>query len=132
MADSFVRFVILARDSDSGKQQGFFQAIAELRDAKKLSSDEDSIANMTIAWFEEHLATPSRFSRSLRTGAAATGLAWFRSSAQRHINNMRTLIPILHAHGRLTRMITTRRPGRIVYTDEHQVIAVPYRDSGIF
>jgi hypothetical protein len=42
---------------------------------------------------------------------------------------MRELAALLETSGVHTRMITTRRPGYIVYEDSHQVAAVPFRDA---
>lgn len=36
---------------------------------------------------------------------------------------------ILEAYGLLTEMIKTDRPGYVVYEDEHQVTAFPFRDT---
>jgi hypothetical protein len=42
---------------------------------------------------------------------------------------MRDLAALLNASDVHTRMITTCRPGYVVYEDEHQVAAVPFRNT---
>jgi len=72
---------------------------------------------------------PSRLSRSRRRTAHSSAICWFKDTAHGYIDRMRRLAALLDASGVHTRMITTRRPGCIVYEDEHQVAAVPFRDA---
>lgn len=42
---------------------------------------------------------------------------------------MREIAAILEAHGVITEMIRTERPGYIVYQDEYQIVAEPFMDT---
>jgi hypothetical protein len=41
----------------------------------------------------------------------------------------RELVAILEAHDIRTEMITSDRPGYVVYEDQYQVVAEPFRDE---
>lgn len=129
--ERFVRFVILARDASSGKPQGFLHALANLQNYNRLTPEEGMKVAEAFAWFEAHLPTPERFGRSMKAGASKNALSWYRATAREHIRRTRTLLPILHAHGFLTKMVTAHLVGRIVYEDEYQVVAVPHRDTRV-
>lgn len=72
---------------------------------------------------------PNRLSRSRRRTARPSAVCWFKDTAHAHIDKMRDLAALLESCDVRTRMITTRRPGCIVYEDKHQVAAVPFRDA---
>jgi hypothetical protein len=80
-------------------------------------------------WFETHLKVPRRFSRSRRPGAASKAISWFKSTATEHVSRMQAICRILEEHGIKTEMITTGRPGYIVFEDEFQVAAEPFVET---
>jgi hypothetical protein len=96
-----------------------------------LTLEEDAEAEEAFAWFAANLPIPARLARSRKPGAQNNALSWYRPTAREHIRRTRGLSPILHAHGFLTRMITTNRVGRVVYEDKYQVVGVPYRDTRV-
>lgn len=127
---SFVRFVIEEKDPNSGGRQGLFQALATLEDRGELLSEDHDTYARTSKWFEQNLNEPRRFVRSSNPSAKRIAISWFKDTATRHIDAMRTLAGIAEAHGLTVRMIATDRPGYVVYEDEFQVTAVPFRDTG--
>jgi hypothetical protein len=60
----FVRFVIHKNDEDSGRRQGIFQAMSELKDAGVLDSHEQERYEEIYDWFRKHLKKPRSFTRS--------------------------------------------------------------------
>ena len=54
-------------------------------------------------------------------------MCWFKPAAREHILRIRDIVAILENHGVTTKMLVTRRPGYVVYEDEHQVAAIPFR-----
>jgi hypothetical protein len=42
---------------------------------------------------------------------------------------MRQLTEVLHRHDHSTKMLATERPGYVVYEDQFQVIAEPFKDT---
>jgi len=50
-----------------------------------------------------------------------------KPAAAEHIAKMRALIGILETNGYHVSQITTDRPGYVVFEDDHQVVAEPFR-----
>ena len=129
MRQSYVRFVTAIVDEYSGRRQGLFQAAGDLEDGKELRADEVAELRAIRAWFNENLEKPLRFSRSRRPGASAKAISWFKSSAVEHVSRMHAICRTLEEHGIQTEMITTARPGYIVFEDEFQIAAEPFAET---
>jgi len=84
-------------------------------------------------WFGENLEVPSKFSRSSSKAQhkKRKAISWFRDSATEHIKNIREIVQILSEYGIAVRMLTTERPGYIVYEDEFQVVAEPFAETEV-
>ena len=82
-----------------------------------------------LIWFGANLKEPARFSRSRRPHRQAQAISWFKTGAAEHLAKIREAQTILESYGCVIEMITTRRPGYIVYEDEYQVAAYPFNDT---
>jgi len=129
MRHRYVRFVIAAVDEDSGKRQGVFQAVSALIDSKRLSEHELEELEAIGEWLGRHMGVPNRFARSRKRHAAPKAISWFKSTATGHVRRMHAVCRILNQHDMTTAMITSMRPGYIVYEDEHQIAAVPFSET---
>lgn len=129
MKHTFIRFVVAAIDGKSGRRQGLFQAAAKLIKANVLSSDELEELQSLQKWFNDHLKAPDRFARKDRTNAAPRAISWFKSSASAHVSRMHAICRILREHDIAIEMISSGRPGYIVFEDEHQIAAVPFAET---
>ena len=125
----FLRFVIPRNDRDSGRRQGLFQALSDLEQRGDLMPEERRAYEDTLDWFRKHLRKPRSFTRSSKPHARRVALSWFKDTATEHIRRMRVLAGILHTHGIQTEMLTTERPGYVVYEDDYQVAAEPFKDT---
>jgi hypothetical protein len=126
----YVRFVTGKLSDSSRRREGVFQAAAELVDGKELRDYELAELRALQSWFGEHLAVPQRFSRSRRRDAAGEAISWFKSCAVEYVKRMHAICRILEEHGVVTEMITTTRPGYVVFEDQHQIAAVPFGETG--
>ena len=54
---------------------------------------------------------------------------WFKPTATEAIRMLWGLAQLLRGHGYHVEMLTTDRPGYIVYEDDLQVAAIPFRDT---
>jgi hypothetical protein len=117
-------------DEDSAHEVGVFQAAFRLRREGKLFEHEEALLRETLDWFDEHLEKPDRLTTSKPPHYRKTNraISWFKSTAKEHISKLREIIAILENHQVSTRMIKTGRPGYIVYEDEFQIAAEPFRD----
>ena len=85
-----------------------------------------------LAWLDANLPKPSRFNRSTSKGAyrrETAGLSWLKDTAHEAIAHMRTIAKSLSATGQPVTMLTTDRPGYVVYEDELQIVAEPFADT---
>lgn len=119
----YVRFVVEKRDEDSLEPQGIFQAAAALAESGQLAPYELEQYEAVRVWFREHLNKPSRFSRARHSYA----ICWFKDTAREHLTQARQWVYLLEEHGVAVRQVVTERPGYVVYEDEFQVAAEPFR-----
>jgi hypothetical protein len=125
----YVRIIIQRTDNNSNQRQGFFQAMAELKAKRELSSHEEAHYGDIYKWFQKNLRRPRSFTRSSKPHAKKVAISWFKESATDHIDKMREVAAILGGHGIHTEMIVSSRPGYIVYEDAYQIAAEPYADT---
>jgi hypothetical protein len=125
----FTRFVVPLRDEDSHHLTGVFGAAYELRDRGVLARDEEYGLRILMKWFQCNLPIPERFSRSRRRDAQPKAICWLKEGVRQHFDKMRELAAVLERHGILTRALRTSRPGYVVYEDDFQIAAVPFRDT---
>jgi len=125
----YIRFVSNNRDAQSGRRQGLFYAAYEL-EASGAASPGDIAALAEIHdWFGKNLREPTRASISARPHARAQALSWFKETATEHVSRMRDMQRILEGYGVFAETLRTRRPGYVVYEDDHQVVAQPFADT---
>lgn len=125
----FVRFVIQENNEDSGRRQGVFHAIRNLRDDGLLEMHEKTFADELMGWFNANLKEPESFTRSSKPHAKNVAISWFKDTAHQHISRMHIIKHLLHEHGIVVLMLRTERPGYVVYEDEFQVVAEPFKET---
>ena len=127
----YVRFVTTQQHPDTGVQMGIFQTNV-LMPAYGHVADWDELRLAALrAWFNEHLEKPERVARSRRPNGHHAAISWFKSTAVEHITRARELAALLEEYGVPTRMLTTDRPGYVVYEDEYQIVAEPFRGDHV-
>lgn len=119
----FVRFAARLRDCDSRVAEGIFIVAYRLYANGELAAYERAQLEECIGWFEANLKVPHAHAR-----ACERAIYWFKASAQSHVRKMWELVWIVERHDVAISLVTTRRPGVIVYEDEHQVAAEPWTD----
>lgn len=124
---SYIRFVVAARDPDSGRRQGLFQALGELADRGDLGPSTRDQYETVRQWFRDNLAAPDRLAFSSHGKDQA--ISWFKSDAVEHVSRMHEFCLLLEEEGVPVEVLRTSRPGYILYEDEHQVAAYPFADT---
>jgi hypothetical protein len=125
----YLRFVVRRLDPNSGRRQGLFHAVYHLRQFGVLAPHDDDYLGEIGDWFKRRLKVPTRFSLSARPNRKAQALSWLRDDAKEHVARMHEFQSVLERYGMPVQMINTRRPGYIVYRDQHQVAAYPFSDT---
>jgi hypothetical protein len=123
----FVRFVVAQAHQDTDEPMGIFEAVDLLPRVGQLADWDERRLTELRDWFRAHLPFPDRTTRSTRPNATHRALSWFKASATEHITHARELAAVLEAYDIRTQMLTAERPGYIVYEDEIQVLAEPFR-----
>lgn len=75
------------------------------------------------AWLIRNLPVPPK--EAFRGGRA---LCWFKVDAHPCIEKTRELASLLERRGERIWQVYSRNPGLITYSDEHQVVAIPYAE----
>lgn len=119
----FIRFATLATDPDSGSAGGVLVAAHTLRDDGDLSVQEHDELRIALAWFNDHLHVPEVLSNPEHRRA----ISWFKPAAGEAIRRMWRLKSLLDSHGYHIDVLRTSEPGTVVYQDDWQVIAKPYK-----
>jgi hypothetical protein len=119
----YIRFVVGSKDEDSNVEQGIFQAVARALEWQTIRDSDVEELNSLHAWFDKNLERPSSFGR----GKHPFGICWFKTDAAEHISRVWQIVLILERHGIYVKKIKTDKPGYLVYEDQWQVVAEPFR-----
>jgi hypothetical protein len=123
----FVRFVITIRDARSHQKLGVIRAIQRYREL--IDRDDWDLIEEHVAWLNQHVRVPSRFSRSRKRHATKKAISWLKDDAAAPFARVRAIATILERNRIATEQLTTYRPGYVVYEDDSQVAAIPFRDT---
>ena len=125
-----LRFVLPRSQPDTGVEEGIFGAAYDLREGTRISTSDRQSLDGLLAWLDVNLAKPQRFNSSKSKGyyrRRTAGISWLKPTAAEHIAKMRALIAILERNGYQVSQTITDRPGYVVFEDDHQVVAEPFR-----
>ena len=125
----YLRFVVPENDENSGREMGIFSAGGILDDEGRLYDYESKIRNSILSWFSKNLDVPTVQASESNYYSNPNAISWFKASAIDHIAKMREYVEILKAHDAQVKQLVTERPGKILYEDEYQIAAVPYKDT---
>ena len=90
------------------RETGIFMALKYFRDDYSATQNDDVVKLKALsAWF--------------------ISLSWFKDSSKEHINRIHELIEILERYDIVVERITSKNPGYIVYDDEFQISAIPFK-----
>ena len=127
----FVRYVVAERDASSGYRRGFIRSAWYLDEEDRIFSEAESARLKAIfAWFNKNLPPPAKMSRTRNANhKKKRALSWFKDTAHLHLQYAREVVALMEAHDVVVEMISTDRPGYVVYEDEFQIVAEPFADT---
>jgi hypothetical protein len=87
-----------------------------------------------IVWLPDYklntkCVAASHISNAQNKSPTPVSLSWFKDSAKVDIIKMYEVKDILAKYDLIVELLTTRKPGYIIYEDEHQVSAVPFKSD---
>jgi hypothetical protein len=104
-------------------EQGIFQAAGQALERQDVTgSDADELKELR-AWFNANLEKPTSFGRD----KLRLGICWFKTEATEHISCIWQIVKILERNGIYVKKIRTENPGYVIYEDECQLVAEPFR-----
>ena len=124
----YVRFVIGCKDEYSHVEQGIFQAAALALERSNVTGSDADELNKLRGWFSENLEKPTSFGRN----TLRLGICWFKTGATEHISRIWEMVQILERNGIYVKKIRTDKPGYVIYEDEWQLVAEPFRKGTMF
>lgn len=112
--------------NERGGYSGVFGLVNRLAFAGELTAAEDHFRRVTNRWYDAAYPNPSHvdpavYDHDVNPGAAA----WFKAGAGHLLERVGGYLAILDRHGVGYEIVRTDHPGRIVYEDPYQVVAVP-------
>jgi hypothetical protein len=119
----YIRFVVGRKDEDSNVEQGIFQATAQALEWGLVTGSDAEELHEVRAWFSENLERPNSFGRD----KLRLGICWFKTEANEHISRIWEMAKILERNGVYIKKIKTDRPGYVIYQDEWQLVAEPFK-----
>lgn len=122
MSEEYVRYQAAFANRDGGRT-GIFGLVNGLGRAGLLTPSQEHARRTGNNWYDANFRNPTTLDPAAYDlpGAAA----WFAVGARYLLERIPPYLAILDDHGVPYEIVRTRDPGRIVYRDEHQVIAVP-------
>lgn len=123
----FIRFKTHDIDKTTGHDKGLLAAVYDALNQKLVTEYEESQIRTHLSWLNDNLPKPEKFSRTRNDYHKNThGLSWLKPSATEALEHLRALATIMDDHGIPVSMITTEKPGYVVYEDDLQVVAEPF------
>ncbi len=119
----YLRFVTTRRDPWTRQLQGILTACYDLREEGELDRHARAELDELLSWYERNLTVP--YAWVFREPA----IAWFRADAGEPLQSVWWAVSFLRRHGLAVERLRTAKPGRVLYSDRHQVVAVPWRDT---
>ncbi|MDB5136809.1 MAG: hypothetical protein JWP37_3412 [Mucilaginibacter sp.] len=124
----YLRFTTQFINAYGELETGIFMALKYLRDVHSLTKDKDINQLKELSgWFNRNLEKPTRFSKGTSKLNTNVSLSWFKDSAKEHIKKIQDLIDIAEQYDIIIDRIASKNPGYIVFEDEYQISAVPFK-----
>ena len=122
----FIRFETVDRDARSGKYIGIFTLSSDLLHGHDLENYQREKLKELMIYFGKELPVPDKFSSSKSKGAYRRnqrGISWLKAEAVDMVSKFRELKMILEEYGYPIEVIKIDFVGKIIYSDQYQVVA---------
>ncbi|MFD9893917.1 hypothetical protein ACFWY9_31605 [Amycolatopsis sp. NPDC059027] len=121
----FIRYQGTTAD-DRGVFPGIFKLVNGLAKAGKLTAQQEAFRRENNDWYDAAYTNPTDVDPSTYDWNHNPGaVAWFKPTATHLLARVDGYLEILSTHNVPYERLESDTPGKIVYEDAHQVIAVP-------
>jgi hypothetical protein len=121
-APIFIRLAINRADRDTNVPQGVFTAAWDLIYDGELTAEAEANLRELLHWFKVNLPSP-------KEKMPKQTIFWYKSENHELIQKTWELVSLLRYQDLAISLVKTERPGYIIYEDEFQVGAIPFKDS---
>lgn len=117
----YTRFTIDQKSNKSGSRQGILGAAFRLQKSGRLvGASLEQLTNI-LDWLQDSFITPDIFDKPENL----KGVCWFKDQQVEIIEKVKSLIPIMENNHLAIRIENSISPGKIIYEDIYQVVAIP-------
>lgn len=123
--NSYFRFVVTWHKGSKKHQLGIMRSAGRLRDTQQTTYDDEQALRAVVRWFHRNLAAPARLNK-------VAAIFWFKPHVAGETElwaNLTEMVRLLQKYRYNVEIVSTTRPGKIVYDDDFQVAAIPFNDT---
>ncbi len=117
-----MRFILPFTHWRTNRATGIFHGVSQLYDEGRSAEGDAAWLWEEMDWFNRNLKAP-------QTVTEPRAVFWFHPRAGEALTRIWTFVHLAERNGVPVNVYRTRRPGVVVYSDEHQIAAVPWRDT---
>ena len=117
----YIRFETKLKCSHVVGRAGVFRAAREFLRVRPQPEYVHEVLEESFDWFNENLKVPRLRPRHWRARF------WFRSESNELLTRIWPLVNVMNEEGFYFHKIRTETPGRIIYSDQFQIAAIPKR-----
>lgn len=121
----FFRFVVVQQQGEKKKHLSVFVTVERILKSEATTYDDERTLRGLDRWFDKNLTSPKRFDK-------AAAIFWFKPHVAGETelwHKMAALAKLLQKYRCQVEIVSTLRPGKIVYDDADQIAAVPFNDT---
>ncbi len=119
----YTKFVALLLEEDD-QETGFLAAAQHLHEEGMLEKEVHKILLQNLLWIEEHL--PKRPDFPQNQNEPSSPMSWLKDTSTQHLKAMQNIQEILEQNDILVEVLEVDNPGKIIYEDEWQIVAMPF------
>lgn len=122
----YIKFIALLFDDDN-QETGFLTAAHHLFDEGILEQNTHDELGLKLDWIEKNLPKRPNFPQD--QDILISPMSWLKQSAAEHISMMQSIQEVLEENDILVEVLEVEHPGKIIYEDEWQIVAIPFTEQ---
>ncbi len=119
----YIKFIALLFDDDN-QETGFLTAAHHLFDEGILEQNIHDDLELKLDWIEKNLPKRPNFPQD--QDILISPMSWLKETATEHVSMMRSIQEVLEENDILVEVLEVEHPGRIIYEDDWQIVAIPF------
>ena len=121
----YIRFETNLMFTGTPYKKGIFAAMGNLKRMGVMTAKEGIWYQETAAWFNDNLANPTCFDIPVSDDIKFIANSWFIDSPSEYLVKSYKVIALLEKYGIEVYIKRSKKPGRVIYSDRLQVVAIP-------